>query len=96
LIGLAREVESRRWDHTAEILAMLSNLHRDTKRRPKPFRRDEFHPLRRKKQSGGQLLTADDVRAEAAQLEARQAAKAAPTPAEVVGGIDSKAEESLP
>jgi len=31
------------WNHTAEVLAMLANCHRDPKTRP--FARTDFHPM---------------------------------------------------
>ncbi|MEM8739468.1 MAG: hypothetical protein AAGG38_13475 [Planctomycetota bacterium] len=34
------------WDQTAELLALLANVHRDTKKRPRPYPSSWFHPLR--------------------------------------------------
>ncbi|MEM1213785.1 MAG: hypothetical protein AAGI68_15965 [Planctomycetota bacterium] len=33
------------WWHTASVVAVLAELHRDKKRRPRPFEPREFHPL---------------------------------------------------
>jgi hypothetical protein len=41
--------DSRRrveWRQTASILAMLANLHRDPKRRSRPYEIDDFDPMR--------------------------------------------------
>ena len=40
--GRARE----EWDHTAPVLAMLANAHRDHRQRSEPFGVDDFHPFR--------------------------------------------------
>jgi len=33
------------WSHTATLLAMTANVHRNPKKRPRPFTPAEFHPL---------------------------------------------------
>jgi hypothetical protein len=33
------------WNRTAAIMAVTCEIHRDKKRRAKPFTPDEFHPL---------------------------------------------------
>jgi RecB family exonuclease len=41
-------VESRRreaWQHTSAVLATLANIHRDPKKKPRPFTTQEFHPM---------------------------------------------------
>lgn len=40
--------EARRrdeWDRTAMLCCLLANIHRDPKRRRKPFSVEDFHPL---------------------------------------------------
>lgn len=32
------------WNHTASILALIANCHRDPKKRPRPFTFTDFHP----------------------------------------------------
>lgn len=39
---------SERWDHTAHLKCMLAELNRDKKKRRKPFKPDEFNPLKSK------------------------------------------------
>jgi hypothetical protein len=40
------EARSReRWDHTASVMALLANLHRDP-RKSRVFRPEDFHPYR--------------------------------------------------
>jgi hypothetical protein len=34
-----------RWNHTAAVLAMLANAHRDQRRRAEPFGVADFHPF---------------------------------------------------
>jgi hypothetical protein len=34
------------WDHTSYVVATLANIHRDHKRRARPYEPEEFHPLR--------------------------------------------------
>jgi hypothetical protein len=36
------------WDHTAYVVATLANVHRDPKKRPRPYEPEDFHPLRRR------------------------------------------------
>ncbi len=38
---------NERWNHTAALMAMLANIHRDAKRH-KAFKPADFHPLARK------------------------------------------------
>ena len=33
------------WSHTAALLAMSANVHRDRKKKPQPFSPADFHPL---------------------------------------------------
>ncbi|MFM1881638.1 MAG: hypothetical protein RJA05_47 [Planctomycetota bacterium] len=40
--GRARD----QWDHTAALLAMLANAHRDHRQRSEPFGIADFHPFR--------------------------------------------------
>lgn len=42
---------SSAWDHTAAVLAMLANTHRDPKKQQR-VKAEQFHPFKRKKQSG--------------------------------------------
>lgn len=32
------------WNHTADLLCLLANIHRDRESRPDPFGRSDFHP----------------------------------------------------
>ncbi len=45
--GRARE----EWNHTAALLAMLANAHRDHRQKSEPFGIDDFHPFRAPRQS---------------------------------------------
>ena len=36
---------NEQWSHTAALLAMTANIHRDRKKRAKPYMPAEFHPL---------------------------------------------------
>ena len=38
----ARTVDA--WNHTAAVLALLANAHRDTHKKPSPFKPADFHP----------------------------------------------------
>lgn len=51
------------WNHTSAIMATLANIHRDPKRRAKPFSPNEFHPYRAKRITSGRPLTGDVLRA---------------------------------
>lgn len=42
---MATARQQERWDHTASLLALLANLHRDARRR-KAYAPADFHPLR--------------------------------------------------
>ncbi len=41
--------QTDRWNHTAMTCALLANIHRDKKKRSKPFLPDDFHPLAKPK-----------------------------------------------
>lgn len=32
------------WQHTSAVLATLANIHRDPKKKPRPFRPSDFQP----------------------------------------------------
>lgn len=32
------------WSHTSALMALLANIHRDEKKKPTPFRPDQFNP----------------------------------------------------
>ncbi len=61
------------WLHTARILAMLAEVNRDPKKRPQPFRLEEFHPLLgHRRVSRGRPLTGESIRAQAAAWRAQK------------------------
>jgi len=41
------------WHHTASLLAMLANVHRDAKKHPRPLPPSQFHPFEGSKRSTG-------------------------------------------
>lgn len=41
---MAEGRQSDQWNHTASVLALLANAHRDPKK-SRPFRPEEFHPI---------------------------------------------------
>jgi len=46
-------VDARRqdqWSHTAAVMALVANVHRNPKRRSSPYAPAEFHPLAERKQ----------------------------------------------
>ncbi len=46
-------VDARRqdqWSHTAAVMALVANVHRNPKRRSSPYSPAEFHPLAERKQ----------------------------------------------
>lgn len=57
------------WDHTAAVLCALANIHRDAKKRSRPFSPAEFHPYEDRRRSlreqaaPRQALARDDARA---------------------------------
>jgi hypothetical protein len=38
------------WNHTSTVLALLANAHRDTRKKPAPFKPSDFHPCREARQ----------------------------------------------
>lgn len=44
LVWAAEGRQAERWDHTATLLALQANCHRDPKRRSRPFEPADFHP----------------------------------------------------
>lgn len=43
---------TERWDHTAELLALIANANRDRKKKRSPFSSADFHPFRKRKRRG--------------------------------------------
>jgi hypothetical protein len=56
---MVEEEQNRRWDHTASILAMIAEVHRDKKRTPKAYTPSRFHPGRRKSKKETPVETVD-------------------------------------
>lgn len=46
LVWMAEARQSDLWNHTAAVLALLANAHRDPKK-TRPFNPTDFHPYRR-------------------------------------------------
>ncbi|MEX2188444.1 MAG: hypothetical protein WD875_16670 [Pirellulales bacterium] len=42
-MDVARQTD--RWNHTAMTCALMANIHRDKKKRSKPFTPSDFHPF---------------------------------------------------
>ena len=36
------------WTHTSSVLAMIANVNRDKKKKPSPFKPDDFNPFAKK------------------------------------------------
>jgi len=45
LVWLAEARGSHEWEQTAAVLAMLANTHRDPKKRPTPYKPNDFNPF---------------------------------------------------
>lgn len=45
---MAEGREEREWARTSALLALVANVNRDTKKRPKPYTPDEFNPYSKK------------------------------------------------
>jgi len=71
--GAAQE----RWNHTAQLLATLCELHRNPKRRSRAFTADEFHPYLRTRRRGTPL-TRELLRAQARRWFADHARQEGP------------------
>ena len=55
-------VDGRRtdaWNHTANLLCMLANIHRDPKKQRKPFEPREFHPIAGQRKKRPEPIPAD-------------------------------------
>ena len=51
------------WTQTAEVLAMIANVNRDTKRKPTPYRSEQFNPYAKghRRSGGGIPITAENI-----------------------------------
>lgn len=47
------------WNRAASIMAILANVNRDAKRRPKPFTADDFSPYGQEKSTPRELTQTD-------------------------------------
>lgn len=45
---MAHGRQNDQWNHTADLMALLANCHRDPKQTRQPFRREQFHPRPKK------------------------------------------------
>jgi len=49
---MAEARDKWQWNHTASVMALLAEIHRDHKKKPTPFQAADFHPhMRRAKAS---------------------------------------------
>lgn len=56
----ARARMESEWAQTAQLLCVLYNANRDTKRRPRPFRPEEFNPLAPRRRQG-RVVTSENI-----------------------------------
>lgn len=45
LVWMSEARRREAWSHTASLLALTANVHRNPQKRPRPFSPAEFHPL---------------------------------------------------
>ena len=46
------EARSReRWHHTSALLALTANIHRDRRKKPSPYKPEDFNPYYRRRES---------------------------------------------
>ena len=45
LIWMTEAKRREAWQHTSAILATLANIHRDPKKKPRPYSQDDFNPV---------------------------------------------------
>jgi hypothetical protein len=78
LTSMYRGKDKQQWWHTASLMALFANCHRDPKKRAQPFSAAEFHPYERRRGGGGGMaLTAETMSTFAAMLVSPEKAKAA-------------------
>lgn len=41
---MTRARQRDQWDHTASLMALIATCHRDSKKRRRPYKPQEFHP----------------------------------------------------
>jgi len=46
---MAEARDRQLWAHTSSLLALVANVNRDVKKRPRPFKPADFNPHERKK-----------------------------------------------
>ncbi|MBI1374490.1 MAG: hypothetical protein GC159_17370 [Phycisphaera sp.] len=44
---MAEAKTKENWSHTASLMALIANAHRDPKKKPSPFKADDFTPKAR-------------------------------------------------
>lgn len=55
------------WDHTAAVLALLANVNRDPKKKPKAYDIADFHPYRKVRRKVATKEDLTQIRAALAQ-----------------------------
>ena len=61
LVWMAQAAGRAAWAHTSAILAMIANANRDPKKKPTPFRPDDFSPYGGKRARSGIRLEAGNI-----------------------------------
>jgi len=51
------------WNHTASLIAQIAEVHRDPKKRSRPYDASEIHPMTMKEQASAPVVTAGQVAA---------------------------------
>lgn len=60
---MAKAADKNRWSHTAELMALIANCHRDPDRHRQPFTAAEINPYARDKHPKiNGALSGDDMR----------------------------------
>jgi hypothetical protein len=49
------------WNVVSQMMALVANCHRDSKRQRKPFSPDDFNPVKTKKRKQGILVTPENI-----------------------------------
>jgi hypothetical protein len=59
---MAEAQASAQWDHTAALLAMLAEPHRDKKKRSRPFTPADFHPFVKHRKVAPPMFTMSELK----------------------------------
>jgi hypothetical protein len=62
LLAAVKGRQRELWNHTSSLLAQLAEIHRDPKKRPRPYDAAEIHPMRDRKKPVVKTISSEELK----------------------------------